>query len=133
LQRFIETNAKFPASYSLDEMFTDVRSSIWSELRTRKAIDASRRNLQKIYVEKMISTLNATGAAPSFNFNFRGTVIPNAVDPRKTDIISVTRGHLLTLKDEIKSALYQPMLDKMSKYHLQDCLFRIDKALDPKS
>jgi hypothetical protein len=117
LQRFIETNAKFPTSYSLDEMFTDVRSSIWSELRTRKMIDASRRNLQKIYVEKMISTLNATGAAPSFNFNFRGTVIPNAVDPRKTDIISVTRGHLLTLKDEIKSALYQPMLDKMSKYH----------------
>ena len=133
LQRFIETNAKFPASYSLDEMFTDVRSSIWSELRTRKAIDASRRNLQKIFVEKMISTLNASGVPPSFNFGFRGTVIPNAVDPRKTDIISVTRGHLLTLKDEIKSALYQPTLDKMSKYHLQDCLFRIEKALDPKS
>ena len=133
LQRFIETNAKFPTSYSLDEMFTDVRSSIWSELRTRKMIDASRRNLQKIFVEKMISTLNATGAAPSFGFGFRGTVVPNAVDPRKTDIISVTRGHLLTLKDEIKSALYQPTLDKMSKYHLQDCLFRIEKALDPKS
>ena len=133
LQRFIETNAKYPASYSLDEMFTDVRSSIWSELRSRKMIDASRRNLQKIFVEKMISTLNATGAAPSFNFGFRGTVVPNAVDPRKTDIISVTRGHLLTLKDEIKSALIQPMLDKMSKYHLQDCLFRIEKALDPRS
>jgi hypothetical protein len=96
-------------------------------------IDASRRNLQKIFVEKMIATLNATGAAPSFGFGFRGTVVPNAVDPRKTDIISVTRGHLLTLKDEIKSALYQLTLDKMSKYHLQDCLFRIEKALDPKS
>ncbi len=132
MQRFIETNAKFSASYSLDEMFTDVRSSIWSELRTRKAIDASRRNLQKIYVEKMIATLNATGIAPSFNFGGRGTVVPFPVDPRKTDITSVTRGHLLTLKDEIKSALYQPMLDKMSKYHLQDCLFRIEKGLDPK-
>jgi hypothetical protein len=132
MQRFIETNAKFPASYGLDEMFTDVRSSIWSELRTRKAIDASRRNLQKIFVEKMIATLNATGIAPSFNFGGRGTVVPNPIDPRKTDITSVTRGHLLTLKDEIKSALYQPMLDKMSKYHLQDCLFRIEKGLDPK-
>jgi hypothetical protein len=132
MQRFIETNAKFPASYSLDEMFTDVRSSIWSELRTRKAIDASRRNLQKIYMEKMIATLNATGIAPSFNFGGRGTVVPNPIDPRKTDIISVTRGHLLTLREEIKSALYQPMLDKMSKYHLQDCLFRIEKGLDPK-
>jgi Met-zincin/Domain of unknown function (DUF5117) len=132
MQRFIETNAKFSASYSLDEMFTDVRSSVWSELRTRKAIDASRRNLQKIYVEKMIATLNATGVAPTFSFGGRGTVVPNPIDPRKTDITSVTRGHLLTLKDEIKSALYQPMLDKMSKYHLQDCLFRIEKGLDPK-
>ncbi len=132
LQRFIETNAKYPASYSLDEMFSDVRSSIWSELRSRKSIDASRRNLQKIYVEKMITTLNASGASPSGGFSFRGTVVPSAVDPRKTDIISVTRGHLLTLKDEIKGTLTQPTLDKMSKYHLQDCLFRIDKGLDPK-
>lgn len=132
LQRLIETNAKYSTAYSLDEMFTDVRTSIWSELRSRKAIDASRRNLQKIYVEKMISTLNATGVAQTGGFSFRGTVVPAAVDPRKTDIISVSRGHLLTLKDEIKSALAQPTLDKMSKYHLQDCLFRIDKGLDPK-
>lgn len=133
MQRFIETNAKFPSSYNMDELFTDVRTSIWSELRSRKMIDASRRNLQKIFVEKMIATLNASGVIPSFGFGNRGSVVPLAVDPRKTDIISVTRGHLLVLKDEIKSALYQPTLDKMSKYHLQDCLFRIEKALDPKS
>ncbi|MES2517004.1 MAG: zinc-dependent metalloprotease [Bacteroidota bacterium] len=132
LQRFIETNAKYPTSYSLDELFTDVRSSIWSELRSRKAIDASRRNLQKIFVEKMVATVNASGAVQLSGFGFRGTVVPAAVDPRKTDITSVTRGHLLTLKDEIKSALAQPTLDKMSKYHLQDCLFRIEKGLDPK-
>jgi hypothetical protein len=55
-----------------------------------------------------------------------------AVDPRRTDIISVTRGHLLALKGDIKLALMPTTLDKMSKYHLQDCLFRIEKALDPK-
>ncbi len=132
MQRFIETNAKFTASYSLDEMFTDVRSSIWSELRTRKIIDASRRNLQKIYVEKMLSILNpsSTSASQSLSFLFGGSI--SFIDPRKTDITSVTRGHLLTLKDEIKNALNQPTLDKMSKYHLQDCLFRIEKGLDPK-
>ena len=133
MQRFIETNAKFPASYSMDELFTDVRTSIWSELRSRKIIDASRRNLQKIFVEKMIATLNATGVTPSFGGGGRGSVVPLAVDPRKTDIISVTRGHLSALKDDIKTALMQPTLDKMTKYHLQDCMFRIGKALDPKS
>lgn len=132
MQRFIETSAKFPASYSMDELFTDVRTSIWSELRSRKMIDASRRNLQKIFVEKMIATLNASGVTPSFGFGGRGSVVPLAVDPRKTDIISVTRGHLLALKGDIKLALMPTTLDKMSKYHLQDCLFRIEKALDPK-
>jgi Met-zincin/Domain of unknown function (DUF5117)/Domain of unknown function (DUF5118) len=131
LQRLIETQAKFSAQYGLDEMFTDVRSSIWSELRTRSSINNYRRNLQKVFVEKMIATLNPGPTIAFSGFSFRGTVIPNAVDPRKTDIISVTRGHLLALRDEIKSAQFM-YTDKMSKYHLQDCLFRIEKALDPK-
>ena len=131
LQRLVEMNAKNPASYGLDEFFTDVRSSIWSEARTHKATDVTRRNLQKVYVEKMVSILNGTAIGGQAGFSFRGTVVPAAVDPRKTDITSVTRGHLLALKSELKAAL--PLTtDKMTKYHYEDVLFRIEKGLDPK-
>ncbi|MEA5428400.1 zinc-dependent metalloprotease [Arcicella lustrica] len=131
LQRLVEMNAKNPASYSLDELFTDVRSSIWSEARTRKVTDATRRNLQKVYVERMLAILNGTAVGGQGGFSFRGTVVPAPVDPRKTDITSVTRGHLLALKSELKAAL--PLTtDKMTKYHFEDVLFRIEKGLDPK-
>jgi hypothetical protein len=131
LQRLIETQTKLASAYGLDELFTDVRTSVFAELKTKKATDTFRRNLQKALVEKLIATTNANGITMSGGFSFRGTVIPPAVDPRKTDIVSVSRGHLLSLKDEVKAAL--PLItDKMTKYHLQDILFRIEKGLDPK-
>jgi hypothetical protein len=131
LQRIIEINAKNSTSYSLDELYTDIRNAIWSELKTHKNVDATRRNLQKAYTEKLIAILNAPAAPTQVGFAFRGTVIPASVDPRKTDVTSVTRGHLLALKSELKAAL--PLTtDKMTKYHFEDVLFRIEKGLDPK-
>ena len=134
LQRIIETTAKSAGAYSIDELFTDVRSGIWAELKTRKAIDNYRRNLQKAFVEKMASMLNPPPSMPTGATNARsgfGAVVPSATDPKKSDIVSVVRGNVIALQSEIKGAL-PLMTDKMTKYHLQDCLYRIEKALDPK-
>ncbi|MCU0393809.1 MAG: zinc-dependent metalloprotease [Thermoflexibacter sp.] len=104
----------------------------WSELRTKKAIDIHRRNLQKVFVEKVISVLNPTQPAVLFyvpvgggyGFNIR------QVDLKKTDVPSVARGHLEALLAEIRASL--PLItDKMSRYHLQDVAKRIDNALNP--
>lgn len=131
LQRIIEINAKNSTSYSLDELYTDIRNAIWSELKTHKSVDATRRNLQKAYTEKLIAILNAPAVPTQVGFAFRGTVIPASVDPHKTDVTSVTRGHLFALKSELKVVL--PLTtDKMTKYHFEDVLFRIEKGLDPK-
>ncbi|RDB05812.1 zinc-dependent metalloprotease [Runella aurantiaca] len=134
LQRIIEATEKTTGAYTLDELFTDVRSGIWTELKTRKAADTHRRNLQKIFVERMVSTLNlpsvpafgGTGTAKVF-----GAVLPPSADPRKGDIQTMVRAHLTLLRSEIQAAI-PATTDKMTKYHLQDCLFRITKALDPK-
>jgi len=135
MQRLIETSSNNANGYSLDEMFTDMRLGIWSELRSKKAIDVYRRNLQKVHVEKMISLLNPTGPAPGgFNFNSPFFPAPPAspvADPKKSDVISVTRAHLVALRSDITAAL-PGTTDKMSRYHLQDVLVRINQALDPK-
>ncbi len=131
LQRIIETQSKVSTSYSLDELFSDVHNHIFAEVKAHKATDGFRRNLQKLFTEKLIATANAVSSGLMQGFSFRGTVVPAAVDPQKTDIVSVSRGHLLSLKEEIKTAI--PLTtDKMTKYHLQDLLFRIEKGLDPK-
>lgn len=128
--RLMETGATNPANYNLDDLMTDVRGGIWAELKTKKAIDVYRRNLQKVFTEKLITLLAPTpvmvfSLAPGTGFNTR------MVDLKKTDLPSIARAHLESLKTEIKAAL--PLTtDKMSKYHLQDVLNRITKGLDPK-
>jgi Met-zincin/Domain of unknown function (DUF5117) len=132
MQRMIEMGAKTTNPYTLDEFFGDVKSGIWSEIKSKKAIDTHRRALQKSYVERMNTILNApaslltVGGGRSF-----GAKIPPPADARKSDILSMIRANLAMLQTEIKAAI--PLTtDKMSKYHLQDCLHRIGLALDPK-
>jgi ribosomal protein S18 acetylase RimI-like enzyme len=136
MQRLIETSAANVNAYGLDDMFTDVRKGIWSELRMRKAIDPFRRNLQKVHVEKLISLLNPPATPPPAGFGFFSPFFPASpaspvADPKKSDVISLARGHLIDLKAEVNAAL-PSVSDKMSRYHLQDVQSRIDRALEPK-
>lgn len=133
MQRLIESNAANARNYSLDNLFTDVRTGIWSELSSKKAIDPFRRNLQKVHVEKLIALLNGDNSG-SFNFNFSSPFFPASptlpsADPRKSDVISVARGHLVALKNDISASL-PAYSDKMSRYHLQDVVARINDALE---
>jgi hypothetical protein len=60
LSRIAEAEAtQGAAAYSLEDLFEDTRESIFSEIRTRRATDAFRRNLQKAYLEKMLDLLQA--------------------------------------------------------------------------
>ncbi len=135
MQRLIESSAANPKAFSLEDLFAGVQKGVWSELATRKPIDNFRRNLQKVYVEKMAALVNPS-FAPTFQFNFSSPFFPASppspeADPKKSDVISIARGHLNELKNEITTAL-PAYADKMSRYHLQDVLARINQALDPK-
>ena len=78
----------------------------------------------------IISPAAASGL-PTFSFpGFTFAFGPSA-DAKKTDIMSVARGHLAQLQSDIKAAL-PSTTDKMTKYHLQDVSERIKRALDPK-
>lgn len=137
MQRLIETSATNPNAYSLDEMFTDLRKGIWAELRTRKPIDTYRRNLQKVHTERLIALLNPPATVSgSGGFGFSSPFFPAppaspVADPKKSDVISLARAHLVDLRAEINAAL-PGTTDRMSRVHLQDVVNRINHALDPK-
>jgi ribosomal protein S18 acetylase RimI-like enzyme len=136
MQRLIESSALNANAYSLDDLFTDLRKGIWSELSSRKAIDNYRRNLQKAHTEKLISLLNPPNSTPVAAAGFSSPFFPASpaspvADPKKSDVISLSRAHLVALKSEITAAL-PSTTDKMSRYHLQDMLVRINQGLDPK-
>jgi hypothetical protein len=69
---------------------------------------------------------------PSLPAGFpRGLIIFFGVDIKNTDIPSIARGHLTTLRNRIVTAAAASN-DKLSKYHLQDLAERIRQALYPK-
>lgn len=137
MQRLIESNAANANAYSLDDLFTDLRKGIWSELASGKTIDSYRRNLQKVHAEKLISLLDPPATPPAAGGpGFSSPFFPASpaspvADPKKSDVISVSRAHLIALRGEVTAAIPRTA-DKLSKYHLQDVLVRINQALDPK-
>lgn len=112
-------------AYTVTNLFSDLKTGIWSELYTHKTIDVYRRNLQKAYVDNMIRLISAPAAAAPSMPGMRMT------DPTSNDVSSISRAHLINLAKDIRSAI--PAATGMSKYHLQDLSVRINTALNPKS
>ena len=118
------------AVYGVDDLLTDAKKGVWSELATGATIDIYRRNLQKQYIQALIALISAEPpAAPPVGLP-RGLVVFTG-DIRFTDIPSIARAQLVELRTEIAAALPRET-DKLSKYHLQDVQERIRQALNPK-
>jgi hypothetical protein len=118
-------------AYSVTEMFSDLKKGIWSELTTKKKIDVYRRNLQKSYINILSNIIAPPKTSETtIIINFGGTSRPQ-LNVEKSDIKSIVRAHLITLRTEIKAAI-PTIPDEMSRYHLQDVVTRIDDALNPK-
>lgn len=117
-------------AYTATELYNDLKRGIWSELRTGQEIDIYRRNLQKMYAEKMMLLLdpdkkggNPTNAA--FSVTSSGSVV------KMRDNISIIKGHVRGLLSDVRSAIPKTN-DAASKLHLQDVAERLKESLDPK-
>jgi hypothetical protein len=126
LQRIIAAANREKDAYRLDEYLTDIKKGVWGELNNRQPIDNYRRNLQKSFVERFADIIDPPQAGGGGGLMiFFGPV--TITDARKTDIVSISKAVLRSLKQEISVAL-PGYTDNMSKYHLQDLQERIEKV-----
>ena len=102
-------------------MMEDLRKGLFSELRTREAIDIYRRNLQRAYVERLEYLM--TEDQENARSNTR-------VNVSQSDIRAVVRAELKSLKRDLQNSRLR---DRMSRIHTEDLVERIDLILDPKS
>ncbi|WP_370174199.1 zinc-dependent metalloprotease [Leeuwenhoekiella palythoae] len=109
-------------AYTLTEMMNDLRSGIFSELRSGKKIDTYRRNLQRAYVDRLEYLLTEEQS---------GRRNATSVNVSQSDIRAIARAELNTLKRSVRSAIGRTG-DTLSRYHLQDLMERIDLILDPR-
>ena len=113
-------------TYTVENLLTDLRRSIWKELATHQTIDFYRRNLQKTYVEALISIL--APATPAINAP--GLTIFFGPNIKNTDLPSIAKAELASLRSQIQAAI-PSTTDKLSRYHLVDLADRIKKVLNP--
>lgn len=130
LSKLIDAEAAEGANaYALTDLFSDLKKGVWTELPSRGKIDVYRRNLQKSYISILNSLLNPQkSSGTDFVLVILGAP---TVNTDKSDIKSVVRAHLTTLRSEVRTAA-AATTDPMSRYHLQDIVDRIDNALNPK-
>ncbi|WP_115462202.1 zinc-dependent metalloprotease [Winogradskyella aurantiaca] len=127
MQRLLENeNINGSSAYGLYDMMKDLRSGLFSELRTGKTIDIYRRNLQRAYIDRMEFIM--TNDQPSVPAQFRRFFGGTRVNVSQSDIRAVVRAELKSLRSQLRSA---GGADTMSRIHIADALERVNKILDP--
>ena len=118
------------SAYSLLDMCTDLRKGLWSEIYEGNPLDASRRSLQRAYLERLAYLM--TNEQSSIPARFRSFIVRTSVDVSVSDIRPVVKAELKALRGDIEKALPNAP-NRMDEIHLADCLDRIENILKPDS
>ena len=130
LARLIEAEAVLgKQAYTQTDLYNDLRAGIWSELTAGKTTDVYRRNLQRAHLERLEHLMKEEQEPVAANARAFTGFTP--VDVSQSDIRPMARAELKKLKGMIQSAISRTS-DAASRYHLEDCVARIDSILDPK-
>ena len=111
-------------AYALFDYLKDLKTDVFSELNTSSKIDIYRRNLQRNFVENLISKVNSANKVIVIGTSRLG-------GSENSDVKALVRGTLREIRDQASKASSQ-YADSVTKYHLEDLVYRIDKALEIK-
>jgi Met-zincin/Domain of unknown function (DUF5117)/Domain of unknown function (DUF5118) len=115
--------------YTVSDLLSDLRKGIWDELKTGSAINLYRRNIQRAMIERYKQLMNEDQT--TVPIDNRANVGFTPVNVAQSDIRPFIRAELKHLKTDLVRAL--PISrDVATRYHLDECIARIDNILDPK-
>ena len=127
LARVIENEAlNGSEAYSLDELMSDLKNGIFSELKNNSNIDVYRRNIQRAFIQRLGYLMKENQSIPSF---FRSSSSITRVKVDESDIRSSTLGVLIDLRRELNKAQKKYSSNKSVKNHLLYCVGLINNIL----
>jgi hypothetical protein len=112
--------------YSLPELLTSLRRSVWSELYRGAAVGVYRRSLQRSYLEAVERSLNPP--AVTIQFPPQGGGPPAPPVTTNSDVRPALRGELLELERAANAAANRSG-NAMTRLHWRDIGFEIDRIL----
>ena len=129
LARMIENEALNGLdAYTLKEMMNDLKNGVWFELKNNAKIDIYRRNLQKLYINRLGYIMKNEQEVRSGSYWSNYTT---RIKVDVSDIRSTTLGILLNLKKELSKSI-KKYSDPAIKNHLTYCIGLINNALNPR-
>lgn len=111
-------------AYTVSELLSDLKKSIWSELNSGQKMDIYRRNLQKYYVYALAEMLNNDNQRK--NMISVGSLSMMISNIKASDVSGIARAHLSQLQTELKRSSASSDLDR---YHYQELIAQIEKLL----
>ena len=127
LARVIENEAlNGSEAYSLDELMSDLKNGIFSELKNNSNIDIYRRNIQRAFIQRLGYLMKENQSIPSF---FRSSSSITRIKVEESDIRSSTLGVLIDLRRELNKAQKKYSSNKSVKNHLMYCVGLINNIL----
>ena len=123
------TATRAAPAYTIADLLGDTRRSTFSELSAQRvAVDAYRRNLQRLWVDELNDKLNPPEPArPTPAIRRPGFTPP---PPLPGDAEALMRAELASLDTAIRQALPRAA-DRETRAHLEDLRYRIGRALNP--
>jgi Met-zincin len=115
LKRLDEAEALHGAEqvFTLLDLFSGTKDAVFSELRSGAEIDPFRKNVQRVFIDRMEALMK-----------------DNNNDFDLTGVKAITRGTLKNLQAEMAAAAGRQK-DTADKYHLEDLVERIRGVLEP--
>ncbi len=114
-------------AYSPGQWLNDLKSSMFSEIKSGKATDEYRRSLQKMYVGSIITMYNKRFALQGSTDNILASVTPTQV-LLYSNVKSLALSHLRALRGDMQKGIINTK-DQDSKIHYQYLKQMLDKIL----
>jgi hypothetical protein len=123
-------------AYGAVEMMDDLRASLWKELGQGTAIDPFRRNLQRVYLDRLHWIMHEAEADHLRLPDSGNLRVSRDDDPPlnaelhvgHSDMHAIVRHQLRQLRQEVEEGLARAP-DTLTRIHLEDVLVRIDRTL----
>jgi len=109
--------------YTISELFNDLDKGIFKELYKGQNVDVYRRNMQKLYVWRLL-------VQGFYNMDMSMINPPSTFRFTVTDINGIIRNELRKQQALFKSALTKPGIDNINKLHLKEMIALIDSKFN---
>lgn len=120
--------------YSLAEYFADLRQAVWNPWSSATQLDAGRRAVHRVYLERLAALLDPPAAPPTTG-GATAVTLPSpllaAPNVSRSDVPALVRSQLKSIRDQARRDASLSGAGSISRPHWQDVADRIDVILDP--